>query len=148
MQVRISMAAIHELSGAIERLGNLLPAWEEAGALLLGSVDRNFAVGGRPRWTSRINAEGDPEMVSGALRASVQALPDHTGVTIRSDLPYSATQQYGRQTGRGAPIPPRPFIVVQREDEKAIAEVLSRFVEGSSVRSVRRSLTASYGVGE
>jgi phage gpG-like protein len=149
MRVRVDMlgTAVTELRDAEARLGNMLPAWTEAGEIMLKSVAKNFEAGGRPRWPAT-KGRAAPLEASGKLHASTEAFPDQQGVTIASRLPYSATQQYGRQSGRGAPIPARPFIVCQREDEKAIAEVLSNYVTGASRRSIRSSLLATYGVGE
>lgn len=151
MRVRVDVlgTAMTELRDAEARLGNLLPAWTEAGEIMLRSVEKSFAAGGRPKWPHRKDdSQGELGHVSGKLQASTESFPDHQGVTIASRLPYSATFQYGRQSGRGAPIPARPFIVCQREDEKAIAEVISNYVTGSSGRSIRRGLLATYGVGE
>ena len=151
MQVRIDMlgTAVTELHQMEARLGNMLPAWTEAGEILVASVAKNFAAGGRPRWPKRAEErEGELGHVSGALQASTESFPDQQGVTVASRLPYSATFQYGRQSGRGAPIPARPFIVCQREDEKAIAETIANYITGASARSIRRGLIATYGVGE
>lgn len=69
-------------------------------------------------------------IASGALRNSIHYVATKDDVTIGSPLEYAATHQFGRTSGRGAPIPARPFLIVQEEDDRAIVKLLNDFITG------------------
>ncbi len=140
------------LGEAAKRGRDMQPAWSSVGALLLKSVRDNFDSSGRPTpWQplsvkSLLNIGGGARRArtargrraiaghkiligqSGLLINSINFVADRNGVVVGSNLIYAATHQYGRTTGRGAPIPARPYLVLQQEDESAINKVIANYL--------------------
>jgi phage virion morphogenesis protein len=139
------------------RLGNMSPAWASAGEVLIRSVRVNFDASGRPTawpplkastlssWVGTytkvrkkhggLTAKGKRLVAgrkilirSGALLNSITKDVGRDHVEVGSNLLYAATHQYGRTSGRGAPIPARPYLAVQPEDEPHIAHALEQYL--------------------
>lgn len=122
------------LGEATRRGHDMRPAWEEVGDIMLASVAENFRVGGRPPWPplkdeglargrSRRRTRGKILDASGALAKSIHAQATSESSVIGSDLPYAEAHQNGTQH-----LLARPFLVVQPEDERAICEVIHRYL--------------------
>ena len=60
------------------------------------------------------------DILRGTLRYQVQS---HS-LDLGTDRPYGATHQFGRDEGRGAPIPARPFLGLAASDDDALLEIL------------------------
>ena len=107
------------------RCGNLRPVFEDIGDLMVESIRQNFRAGGRPSaWPKRKERKSKRLLrESGRLERSIKAEADGDSVVIGSDLSYAAAHQYGE-----GHLPERPFLVVQDEDERAMASVLERYV--------------------
>lgn len=140
------------------RVIDMTPAWQQVGEHLLGSIRDNFEAGGRPEpWQpllettllrraggrrraytkrgDRLRAPAARKMArakvlidSARLMNSItyQAAPRH--VDVGTNVIYGATHQFGRDSGRGAPIPARPFLVIQAEDEPVMSGILERYI--------------------
>ena len=123
--------APRQLREAIRRAGNPRTLWRRIGRMLLASVDRNFQVGGRPKWRRRKRPANHNILdKSGKLRASPRAKPLVGGVEISSPVVYAATHQFGRTEGRGSPIPARPFLDTSAADEDRIGQMVEDWVTG------------------
>ena len=133
-----------KLNAAIKRAEdackNTLPYWRAMGKMLIASVHRNFAAGGRPdkwapldpeyaAWRAK-HAPGRILVRESALRDSVFATPDERGVTIGAKAPYATIHQRGGRAGRGgrSRIPARPFLVIQDEDKAQLVEQFEKRV--------------------
>lgn len=131
--------------------------WRQIGEHMLRSVNANFEQGGRPEaWEAlktetlvgRLGGRRKAYKRSGELRAKAaryiaghkvlirsgrlmrsvtyHALRD--GCDVGAPVVYAATHQFGRTSGRGAPIPARPFLVMQTADEATAAGILERYI--------------------
>jgi phage gpG-like protein len=132
LEIKVEASGLtRALSDARGRLADQSPAWREIGEIVLESVRANFEAGGRPeRWTplsveSLAGASGSrkPLVRSGALERSISSQAGRDRVEIGSDLAYATAQFLGTAT-----IPSRQPLVLQAQDEHAIAEVLSRYL--------------------
>ena len=62
------------------------------------------------------------DVLRGTLRYQVSG---HT-LALGTDRPYGATHQFGRDFGRGAPIPARPWLGISKQDEDVLREHLAK----------------------
>ena len=60
------------------------------------------------------------DLLKGTLRYQVRG----DALEIGTDRPYGATHQFGRDFGRGAPIPARPFLGLSTADERDVLDIL------------------------
>jgi phage gpG-like protein len=67
-------------------------------------------------------------IAAGNLLNSIHYVANQNGVEIGSPLVYAATHQYGRTSGRGAPIPKREFLAVQKDDAEAITKIIGDYL--------------------
>jgi len=127
-------ALLRKLRAARRRSKNQKPAWNKAGNLMLKSVDATFAAEGRPhRWVpwapstaARRAALFGGKILNefGSMEASIGYAAGPTYVDVGTQgIVYAATHQVGRE-----PVPARPFLVVQTEDEIAIANLIADFI--------------------
>lgn len=127
------------LSGIAQRANNLRPAFDEVGAMLQASTDLRFErevdPDGKP-WaplaasTARAKAKAGHEKIlqwSGRLR-QIGRKADDTGVTLTSNLPYSAAQQFGAE--------------IQRYAQSR--EIFRNFVETKTAQGIRRELVPKF----
>jgi len=118
-----------DLGEMTRRLGNQREYWEKRAKLELREVDKNFAVGGRPRWAplapSTIDATGRHRILilSGKLRRSIKVTIRLDGITLYSSLPYSAIHQYG-----GRHVKARPYLTLPEEALRDIEESLADYL--------------------
>lgn len=130
LRIDVKGDAPEELKKLAERSENLTPAWDQVGAYMLRSIQKNFRAGGRPTpWTplsiatlTRVGVKGakrgrGPQHLriaraiinkkilidTGGLMNSItyEALPGGDGVEIGSNLPHARIHQLGGQAGRG-----------------------------------------------
>jgi phage virion morphogenesis protein len=121
----------------------LTPAMQECAVLMKQSVRDNFTSSATPddeNWPPRKDpGDGHPLLTeSGALlQAAVGGGAGHLEevgdreVAMGVDgsvIPYAATHNFGRDTGRGAPIPQREFAGLRIEHEEACEQVIEDFV--------------------
>lgn len=152
-----SESLVAGIKEARRRGRDLSPAFRDIGEHMLASVRQNFEDQGRPvRWplikpeTLIARAGGKKKahtkkgkltaraqkIVSGAkilidsarLMNSITYRAGQEAVEIGTNVIYAATHQFGRNKGRGAPIPARPFLVVQPEDEVYITEAIEGYL--------------------
>lgn len=145
---------------AVTNCHDMRPAWAQVGEYMLGSVESNFDAEGRPdRWeplkqktllakaggkrqatkrrggftarAQRIIGGNKILTASRRLRRSMTYEADSGGVSVGTNVEYAATHQFGRTSGRGAPIPARPFLVIQPEDEQEIGKILEQHIAGA-----------------
>jgi phage virion morphogenesis protein len=148
---------LRDLGEARKRARDMMPAFQQIGEHMQDSILQNFAAGGRPDpWAplkprTLIGRAGGARKAykkrggltakaqrtiaghkiliqSGALRGSIHYVASSDNVLIGSALVYAATHQYGRTRGRGTPIPARPFLVVQPEDDREISRILTAYL--------------------
>lgn len=131
------------LIGEDLRQGPYTKAMESASKIVNQAVRDNFTSSASPdgsNWPERKHAgDGHPLLIeSGALlQAAVDQGSGHIerfepfglvkGVQGET-VPYAATQNYGRDWGRGAPIPAREFMGIDERGADAVAELLGDFV--------------------
>jgi phage gpG-like protein len=118
------------------------PLHEAITKVMIPSFAENFASGGRPEWTGlsedTIKMAGDHDILikSGNLEGAAtsegiwQVSSKSAAVTgMPADAWYGAIHQQGYGGGATGAIPARPFIVFQDEDEYAIEEVFSDWLD-------------------
>lgn len=120
---------------------NQKAAWADIGQTLLTSIIKNFEVGGRPKWTKldektierkRKAKKNRVLQWSSDMKNSINSRPTEDGVTIgTSGIPYAAIHQYGGPCGvnHSVMMLKRPFIVIQPEDKKEMANIIDRHIE-------------------
>lgn len=117
---------------AAGRARDMREAWEAIGERMLHSIEQTFAAEGRPdRWDSRKNSKSSKPILVKSSRLRRRSLTYRVladGVEVGTNLVYAATHQFGRDFGRGAPIPARPFLQVLDEDERMIAETIEDYL--------------------
>ena len=70
------------------------------------------------RPSSRILVYDD--LLKGTLRYQLRG----NTLELGTDRPYGATHQFGRDFGRGAPIPARPFLGLSKADERDVLDII------------------------
>lgn len=137
-------AAAHcALMGSDLQQGPYTRAMEKATDIVNQSVRDNFNSAATPagaNWPARKHTgDGHPLLMeSGAL---LQAATDGGSGHIEKvgpfeltkgvqggEVPYAATQNYGRDWGRGSPIPAREFMGLDDKGADAVADLLGDFV--------------------
>lgn len=133
-------AALQALKNLHNRGRNTLPLMKQIAEVAVSSVQENFEKGGRPRWAplaaSTIKRKGHarPLIFRGQLmRVSrkVSAMTVLIGVQPNTRA-YAARQHFGwpgtgSRAGGKVKTPARPFMKLQREDEREIADLVERF---------------------
>jgi len=67
----------------------------------------------RPKpWANKKDGTPSKLQKSGTLARSFHLMVNNQSATVSNPTIYAATHQFGRKTGRGAPIPARPFFPV------------------------------------
>lgn len=95
--------------------------------LALKSVQTNFELGGRPStWERKKNGEPSFLQKTGALKESINTTVQGNTIEIGSPLDYAVFNQEG--TGH---IPSRPFILLQKEDEEEIENIVRKALMGA-----------------
>jgi phage virion morphogenesis protein len=134
--------AVAALRGLEARLGSLRPAMDEIGAAMQASTHQRFITASGPDGKSwpALSAEtkkrrGDdarPLRDRGHLFDSISWRAGAAEVAVGSVRKYARIQQLGGKAGRGRriTIPARPYLGVDREDRREIAEILRAHVEG------------------
>lgn len=65
------------------------------------------------------------------LRGTLRYQAGSHSLEIGTDRPYGATHQFGRDFGRGAPIPARPFLGLSSGDDDALLDILRDHLEAT-----------------
>ena len=65
------------------------------------------------------------------LRGTLRYQASSQSLELGTDRPYGATHQFGREDGRGAPIPARPFLGLASGDEDALLDILRDHIEAA-----------------
>jgi len=148
-----------QLADAQRRALNLKPAMEDIGEEWLISIRETFDAEGRPeRWEprkprtgwARLGGKRKASKKRGGLRAkakrkaagmkiltatarlrrSITRRATSKYVEVGSNLDYAATHQFGRNTGKGAPIPARPYLEFQDSDWPKFESILEEHIVG------------------
>ncbi len=163
MQISIDIntnQATRMLSRLERRVGNLRPFFNDAGEILLRSVDKNFAAQGRPtRWkpSGRVKRDGGQTLSdTGRLRRSITREASATHAAVGTNVEYAAIHQFGGRIGPhvirpkkakalkipgigfvakvnhpGSTIPARPFLLVQDEDWRKLRLAAIRHLQSA-----------------
>jgi phage gpG-like protein len=149
-----------KLKGVVKGLEDFKVPLERAGIEMYKSIEKNFQAGGRPkkwkphhRLTQKLRPGGRILMDTGRLKNSVTSkgasgskyeLSDDK-LVIGSNVKASGSSRLLaeiQQLGQPAPphkvfgspgrkgIPPRPFLMIQEEDQKRIELVFNDYIEG------------------
>ena len=143
---------LRDLGEAKRRGRDMRPAFDLIGEVMQTSIVANFEAGGRPdpwaplkaktllaraggarkaktkkgtltKKAQRTIAGHKILIVSATLRNSIHYISSRDNVIIGSAMKYAATHQYGR-----GPIPARPYLVVQRDDDRDICRILRDYL--------------------
>jgi|SRR5579871_3581557 len=120
---------VREVASPSFRTGVLMSLAEEARRLIWLGFQQSRSPDGNA-WERLKYREGMPLLDSGRLRNSIQVTPTQTGISVRTNLVYAATHQYGRDH-----IPARPFLPVGHLPETWAAP-FRRLINGA----VRRAM--------
>ena len=137
--IRVDAARLRrKLMRAAKHAEHMQQAWSDVGEVLLRSIRRNFADGGRPgKWPpSRRGAAGNSKrrkgkrggktlIDTGRLLNSITYRATSRFVDVGTNVIYAATHQFGR----GA-IPARPFIMINDDDREPINKIMARWILG------------------
>ena len=66
------------------------------------------------------------------LRPSLRYQISGQTLLFGTDAEHAATHQFGREFGRGAPIPARPFLGTSPQDEDALLDILRDYLDAAS----------------
>jgi len=140
--VRVTLANMQKNTKNIKIALNLI------GDTLVKSVRQNFISGGRPPWKK---SSGKKTLVGlgmrGGLMGSIHYQIDGNTVTVMPDKrPYAAIHQFGGTikaknaknlkfkvngqwvSKKQVVIPARPYMLIQKEDEARIKELLAKYI--------------------
>lgn len=138
LALTLDAGCLDPLAGLYDRLGDLTPAMEGAGRLMLASAAKNFAAQGRPdKWRplapSTVKRKGNGIILfeTGRLMSSIGFSAGCAGLSVSARVPYAAIQQDGGRAGArlAAVIPARPFLFFQPEDARAIGELIAGYLQ-------------------
>ena len=127
------------------RMGNLSPLMKNVGEMALTSIRKNFEAGGRPqKWPGlklstikQREAQGHwpgkiliRHGVSGGLLGSISYKTQSDRVILSANKVYAAIHHFGGMAGRGrkVTIPPRPYMLVQREDWEEVKRLAGEYL--------------------
>lgn len=125
-----------------ERALDLSIPLRAGGVHMMGSIRRNFKVGGRPKkWTPlkpatlKAKAPKTKALIDSArLMGSVVFKESRDRLDVGTNLVYGRIHQFGGQAGRGLAtmIPARPYLVFQESDVRVIARFIGEHLAGAS----------------
>ena len=153
----INDAELQKLVGEmVQRIERRQPVMETIGDLAAESIQKNFAVGGRPgKWKALKYRSGSPLRDSGVLMNSIAAGPATASVVqVGTGEKYAAIHNFGGSTGPrvirpkkgkalfwpgaahpvkevhhpGSVIPQREFMLLQKEDIELFKKMLAEWV--------------------
>ena len=122
---------------------------------LLGDVGEHLLNAHRERWEREVAPDGTPweplsepyatrkrSQVPNAgilvfddyLKGSLRYQASHKNLLLGTDRPYGATHQFGRDFGRGSPIPARPWLGLTDEDTDVLLDTLREHLEKAGRR--------------
>ena len=125
-----------------ERALDLSVPLRAGGVHMMGSIRRNFKVGGRPhKWASlkpaTLKAKAPKTKIlidSAHLMGSVTFKESRDRLDVGTNLIYGRIHQLGGQAGRGlaTTIPARPYQVFQESDVRVIGRFIGEHIVGGS----------------
>lgn len=123
-----------------ERALDLTVPLKAGGVHMMGSIRRNFKVGGRPKkWTplkpATLKAKAPKTKIlidSARLMGSITFKEGRDRLHVGTNLIYGPIHQFGGQAGRGlaTTIPARPYSVFQKSDVRVIARFIGEHIAG------------------
>lgn len=121
--IKVNSTAIKKLEKLKQRADTI--PYQRIGNLVKRSVNRNFAVGGRPKkWPERKDNLSHPLLVkSGKLKNSIYVEANDDSVSVGSRVAYQAVHNYGYPPRN---IPQREYLIVQKSDEREIRKMIKR----------------------
>ena len=125
------------IEGHRKRLGDLTVSMKQGSVYMLGSIQRNFRQGGRPRpWRplsfgylvrkTRAGYSPIPLTRTGQLQRSITRKFSRHMFKLGTSVPYAAVHQFGGGNG----IPKRPYLLFQREDLKRVNRLVLGYIHG------------------
>lgn len=155
INVSIDTKEVKRALSALEaRITNRAPIMHTLGVGLVGHVQRRLGSGAlTSRWAPlnpayRATKRNRNMLVeSGSLRSSLASKADNNKVIVGTNRIYAAIHQLGGEikpktakrlffklgTGfistKSVKIPPRPFLTIEQQDEKMIAEIIFQFLQ-------------------
>ncbi len=145
IEIKVDTRALEKLFKQLAaRTSNTRPAMLAIAQTLQESIEKNFNVGGRPKWQplskSRINqrskvhsrGEGKPTKATwpgqvlvdlGLLEDSISSRATNDTAIVGANRDYAAAMQLGVPAKN---IPARPFLAIQPEDIKEAEAILLR----------------------
>jgi phage gpG-like protein len=111
---------------------------------MLASIRKNFAVGGRPKWTplaasTRRRKKGGGILIGESKKLSGGFKPVKKGnsVSVENDVIYGPRQNFGYKggTGRGhSKTPARRFVMFQPEDIDDIGKIFRQHIASGRIK--------------
>ena len=125
-----------------ERALDLSVPLKAGGVHMMGSIRRNFKVGGRPKkWvplkpaTLKAKAPKTKKLIDSArLMSSITFKESRDRLDVGTNLIYGPIHQFGGQAGRGlaTTIPARPYSIFQESDVRVIGRFIGEYMVGVS----------------
>ncbi|MDA2916450.1 phage virion morphogenesis protein [Nitrospinae bacterium AH_259_B05_G02_I21] len=125
-----------------ERALDLSVPLRAGGVHMMGSIRRNFKVGGRPKkWTplkpATLKAKAPKTKIlidSARLMGSITFKVGRDRLDVGTNLIYARIHQRGGQAGRGlaTTIPARPYSIFQESDVRVIGRFIGEHLAGVS----------------
>jgi len=139
VDLRGAEAIKDRFNSLILRLGDLTPAMDEIGSMLITSTLDRFEKGRAPDGTAwepsrrAIEEDGQTLIDSGRLRASITSKAGRREVEVGTNVIYAAIHQLGGNAGRGRKtrLPARPYLGLSSDDEKEIDAILGDYLTGA-----------------
>jgi phage virion morphogenesis protein len=148
IEIRVKDQGVSDLLTRLQhRIGNLRPALQVVGEIVVESIQRNFEEHQSPkkqrwkdlspayeRWkTQKMGRNADDVLIlSRDLMGSIayKAYSDKVVIGTGPYIVYAAIHQFGGKTGRGhaATMPARPFMGVRDEDWPSIRSAIEAFL--------------------
>jgi phage virion morphogenesis protein len=145
-EVEINLEGLGLAEGVVRRIReralDLSVPLRAGGVHMMGSIRRNFKVGGRPKkWaplkpaTLKAKAPKTKILIDSArLMGSVTFKESRDRLDVGTNLIYGPIHQFGGQAGRGlaTTIQARPYMVFQESDVRVIARFIGEHLAGVS----------------
>ena len=134
---------VHKLCTDIRHVERPMKA---AGTYMIGSVQRNFNAGGRPKKWQKLAPATVAQRRRGSGKGGMKPLIDTArlrnspamrlrtdGVEVGTNMVQGKRQHFGYPGGKGrghSKTPARPYMMFQTEDTEAIGKIFSRHLRG------------------
>lgn len=133
IRIEVDDAEVRQaLNGLLASAGDLTPAMDNIGAMLVTSVLHRFETGVGPDGTPwkpsqrAIRESGQTLVDQGNLMKSMTHVAGRDFVEVGTNVVYAAIHQFGGKTGRGhaVELPARPYLGIDAGDRAEILAIL------------------------